>query len=345
FHPDYLVERTINPDWETLAVARQQGVLTALVRPAGSGLGGQAALIHTEGYTFEDLAVQGGIAVAVSLAGGRFGGGDGHQHDDGDADAYVCCSELMSGMVVQDNPRVQGQGEQEAGGRFDGVTRRLRETREYLDKRAKATPDKPEAFDARYEALTKSLSGDLPFMISANTASDIREAVAWAQSEKVRVLLYGCSGAGEMIEWLARKEVPIVLSAVFGMPEADRPTDFFYSLPSRLAKAGVKFALSTNDAHNVRQLRDQAGFAAAFGMDREDAVRAITLWPAEILGVSHRIGAIKPGMEGTLILTDGDLLETKSRVLRAWIAGREVELTNKQTRLFEKYNGRPKPKG
>lgn len=331
FHPDYKVERTINPEWQTLAVARQQGVLTAVVKPGGSGIGGKAALIHTEGFTFEDYCVQGDLAFAVALGGGGpLGGEEESSCDDGD---------LLAGIQGR---RGQGGAGGGAASALERQSTQLTQTRDYIKKRSEATPEKPVPQDLRYEALVKSLDGRVPFMLNVNSASDIKSVVAWAEKEKVRVLLYGCSGAGEIAEWLAEKKVPIVLAGVFGMPDADRPTEYFYNLPAKLKKAGVKYCLSTNDAHNVRQLRDQAGFSAAFGMDREDAVRSITLWTAEMLGVSNRIGAIKPGLEGTVILTDGDILDTKTHVLRAWIDGREISLKNKQTELFEKYKNRPK---
>ncbi len=331
FHPDYRVERALFPEGETLGVAREQGVLTAVVRPTTSnGLAGQAALIHTEGYTWEDMTVQGGLAVVLNAGGGGFSFGE-----------FDCCED--DGLTAGAQGRRRGAQEGESGqSAFQKASEALAKTREYSKARSESNGDGSFAMDHRYEALEAALDGKLPFLVSVNGASDIKSAVAWAEKEKVRVLLYGCSGAGDIADWLAQKKVPIVLSGVFNVPDPDKPTDWFYALPAALRKAGVRFCLSTNDGHNVRQLRDQAGFAAAFGLDREDAVRSMTLWTAEMLGVSDRLGAIKPGLDGTLILTDGDILETRTRVLRAWIAGREVELTNKQTRLYDKYRARPK---
>lgn len=338
FHPDYRVERAINPEWETMGVARQQGVLTVLVKPAGGGISGQAALINTEGYTWEDLAVQGGVALAWSAGGGgpNFGDNDNHDIDYDDADGH---------------DHMAGQGRQGGGGggaglaqSLEGLTEQLANARDYAKKRAEATPDKPVPRDQRQEAMQLVAGGNMPVLINANSANDIKAAVAWAEKEKVRIVLYGCSGAGEIAEWLAEKQVPICLAAVYTNPRADQGWDYFYSLPARLSKAGVKFCLTTNNDKDVRQIRDQAGWAAAFGVDREEAARLVTLRTAEVLGISDRLGAIKPGMDGTVILTDGEIIETKTQVLRAWILGREVELTNRQTRLWDKYRTRPKPK-
>lgn len=349
FHPDYQAQRTINPEWDTLAVARNQGILTVVVKPSGGGIPGQAALINTEGYTWEDLTIQGGVAMMYSVGrgGGRFGDGNealsnlcrcedgiaGHGHDHGYDELD---EELRSGQ------RAQG-GQQTPPPGMDVLTRRISEAKEYAKKRAEATAEKPVARDQQQEAMLLVAEGKVPVMISATTADDIKAAVKWAEDNEVKILLYGCSGAGEIADWLAAKQVPVILSAVYGMPRADQPVDYFYSMPGVLAKAGVKFALSMNENHDTRQLRDQAGWASAYGLSTEDAARSITLWAAQILGVDNRIGAIKPGMEGTIILTDGEITETRTKVLQAWIQGREVSLSTRQTRFYDKYRTRPIP--
>lgn len=345
FHPDYRVERTINPEWETMAVARNQGVLTVVVKPGGGGIPGQAALIHTEGYTWEDMTIQGGLALTYTVGGGggRFGEirfddskccGDfdvaGHDHNAYDDE------EMTSGKEL-------AEIQQGGGSSMDGLSKQLQDARDYAKSRAEATAEKPVAVDQRQEAMLKVVNGELPVLISANGAADIKACVAWAEKENVRIMLYGCSGAGEIAEWLAEKQVPICLAAVFGMPRTDQPVDYFYNLPARLAKAGVKFCLTTNDDKDTRQLRDQAGWAAAYGMNHEDAVRSITYWTAQVMGIEDRLGSIQVGLDGTVILTDGDLLETRTKVLRAWIQGREVDLASRQTRLYDKYKARPIP--
>ncbi|MBI5707259.1 MAG: amidohydrolase family protein [Armatimonadetes bacterium] len=332
FHPDYRVERVINPEWETMGVARQQGVLTVLVKPSGAGFAGQAALINTEGYTWEDLTIQGGVAMAYSSGGGGFNFGDRdccedqEEHDD-----------LMAGQG-----RRGGGGGGNLGTSLETVTGQLKAARDYAKSRVEATADKPVARDEKQEAMLLVADGKMPMLIQANAVADIQAAVAWAEKEKVRIVLYGCSEAGSIAGWLAQKQVPIILNAVYSMPAADQPVDYFYSLPALLSKAGVKFCLTTDNDKDVRQIRDQAGWAAAYGMNPEDAARLITKNAAEVLGIGDRLGSIKPGMDGTLILTDGPIHETKTHVLRAWVEGREVDLSNKQTRLYDKYRGRPK---
>lgn len=358
FHPDYKPERSMNPEWDSLAVARHQGILTAIVKPSGGGMPGQAALIHTEGYTWEDMTIQSGAALMYSLGGGggRFGDGrtdqvrccemteeTGHDHDaheneqEGHLHTEDCDHDLefTSGRV----PLVQGSPE-----RLSTLTDRLKEAKTYREKRAAATPDAPVARDQALDAMLDVVDGKMPVMISVTTGAEIQSAVLWAEANGIKVVLYGCGGAGEIAEWLAAKQVPVILAAVYGQPRADQPLDFFYGLPGRLAKAGVKFGLTTNDNHDVRQLRDQAGWAATYGLGSENAARSITYWTAQILGIDDRLGSIQPGLDGTVILTDGEITETQTKVLRAWIQSREVPLENRQTRFYDKYRNRPMPK-
>jgi imidazolonepropionase-like amidohydrolase len=337
-HPDYRVERTMNPEWETFGVARQQGILTALVRPTGSGAAGQAALVHTDGYTWEDLTIQGGAALAYS------GGGQGF--DFGDDDRCLCESVGLGHDHDGNTSGLEQQQGAQAGGSamLAGLKRAIEEALAYSARVRAATAEKPEPRDQRHEAMLAVASGQLPVMLSANTPDEIKAAVEWAEAEGVRLVLYGCSGAGEIADWLALAKVPICLAAVYRVPGAEQDVDHFYSLPAKLAKAGVRFCLTTNSDKDVRQLRDQAGWAAAYGVDREEAARLVTLRAAEVLGIQDRLGSIQPGRDATLILTDGEIIETKTKVLRAWIQGREVSLENKQTRLYEKYRGRPRPR-
>lgn len=347
FHPDYKPERSMNPEWDSIAVARHQGVLTAIVKPSGGGIPGQAALIHTEGYTWEDMTIQSGAALMYSIGGGggRFGDGrtdqvrcceldltGGHDHDAHEEENHD--AEFMAGLpaVVQGSPA-----------RLNSLSESLKGAKEYREKRAGATPDAPVARDQAMDAMLEVVDGKMPVMISVTTATEIQSAVAWAEENEIKVVLYGCGGAGEIAEWLAAKQVPVILAAVYGQPRADQPLDYFYGLPGRLAAAGVKFGLTTNDNHDVRQLRDQAGWAATYGLGSENAARSITYWTAQILGIDDRLGSIRTGMDGTVILTDGEITETSTNVLRAWIQSREVPLENRQTRFWDKYRFRPLP--
>ncbi len=350
FHPDYRPERAVNPESLLLGAARNQGILTAVTRPNGGGMPGQAALIQTDGYTWEDMTIQGGIGVMLSVGGGggfgfgeeedlcgenHFGNKGLHRHDEDDHENDM-----------------SGQGRRGGGGNAD-PTAALRQASEWLQQArdyqkalqaytAGTGPLTPR--DDRMEALLKVIDRKMSVIAVAHTANDMKAAVEWAEKEGVSIQLLGCTNALEIADWLAQKQVPVIFTATMNLPSSnDAHPHQFYMAPGKLKAAGVKVALSTNSDYDVRQLREHAGFAAAYGMSREDAVRAITLWPAEILGLGKRLGAIKTGYEGTLILTDGDITETRTHVLKAWIRGRETSLETKQTKLYDKYNSKPKP--
>lgn len=338
FHPDYRAIRASNPDSELIGAARNQGILTALTAPSGSFIPGQAALLSLEGYTFEDLAIEGGLAIKIGLGGGRRFGGFVDSCDFAEDAAHEEDDAMRAGQG-----RRRGGGEtQSANATLNRVSSELEKARDYEKARSL---DPTTLRDDRYEALLRAAKGEVPFLIEASSASDMKAAVAWAEKEKVAIQLTGCTEAGDIAEWLAEKQVPILLTATMNLPGAEDPADEFYALAGKLRKAGVKFALASGQSHDVRQLREYAGFSAAHGLDPEDAIRALTLWPAEILGVGKRLGAIAPGYEGTILLTDGPLVETRTQVLRAWIRGRECDLSFRQTRLYEKYKARPVVKG
>ncbi len=309
FNPDLRPERAINPESEIIGVARAGGILTALTRPSGGVIPGQAALLSLDGYTWEDMTIQGGFTMVLEVGGGATAG------------AGVAESRLRQ---------------------LDGF---LAEARAYAKaKEASASGQGPVIlFDRRLDALQKLANGEMPLILAADSGAVIRTVVEWSEKTGVPVTIVGGRDALSVADLLAAKDVPVILTPIFGVPSGpERPHDDVESLPARLIEKGVRIALCANSEHNARQLKDIAGYAVRGGLDREDGVRAITLWPAQILGLGHRLGSIEPGKEGTLLLTDGDLLETRTRILGAWIMGRECNMTNRQTILWDKYRTRPR---
>jgi len=133
-----------------------------------------------------------------------------------------------------------------------------------------------------------------------------------------------------------------VLGPVIALPRReDDPYDAPFTAARYLAQAGVKFAISARASSDVRNLPFEAGYAQAFGLRHDDALKAVTLYPAEILGVADRIGSLEAGKIADLVVTDGDLLEMRTRVKHLFIGGNPVSLETKHTRLYEKYLARP----
>lgn len=195
--------------------------------------------------------------------------------------------------------------------------------------------------DARLESMDKVLRGEQPIIIHADRSNDINRAIAFAVDQKVKLVIFGGYDAPQCRELMKKYDIPVIISAVHRNPgRRDDPYDAAYTLAKRLQDAGIRFCISgyeRSDSWNARNLPYHAATAVAFGLSKEDAIRAITLSPAEILGVEKRVGSLDAGKDATLILCDGDPLEAATQVQSAWIAGKPVDLSNKQTMLYEKY--------
>ena len=197
--------------------------------------------------------------------------------------------------------------------------------------------------DPRLEAMIPVLNGAIPVFIRASREKDIRTAVAWAKKNGLRLVIVGGTEADKAADLLVKENVPVILGEVLALPPRfDSPYDDAYTLPARLAKAGVQFCLSTGAPSDVRRLPYQAGMASAFGLPADEALKAITLYPARILGAGGRLGSLEAGKDADIILTTGNPLEVTSVVKAAYCVGLPVDLGNKQLRLYEKYRARPK---
>ncbi|TWT97305.1 amidohydrolase family protein [Neorhodopirellula pilleata] len=306
----------VNPDSELIPVARAGGVLLAHVAPGGSFLRGQSALIALDGWTIQDMAVRAPAGMCVDWETLTPRGSD-------DADTVKKREERLQQLDDWlDRAERYGIAQEEAAN---------------TESRAIAT-------DVRLESLLPVLSRELPIIAHADALAAIRSAVAYTQARGLRLVIYGGHDAGDCAELLKRYRIPVIIAGTYRLPrQRDDDYDAPYTLPARLESAGVKFAIAGEQpgypggASNARNLPYHAGCAVAYGLDREAAVKAITLSPAEILGVDDRLGSLETGKDATLIIVDGDVLESPSNVQQAFIEGRTVDLGNRHRTLFEKY--------
>ena len=163
-----------------------------------------------------------------------------------------------------------------------------------------------------------------------------------ADEFNLKAILSGAAEASKIVDLLKSKSVPVLLGGVLDLPLAESdPYDANYATAAVLSKNGVKFAFTTNDAAHVRDLPFQAGMAVAFGLPKEEALKAVTLYPAQILGAEKQIGSIAEGKTANILLTDGDPLEKKTKIRHLFIAGKPVELKSKHTELYELFSNRP----
>jgi imidazolonepropionase-like amidohydrolase len=314
-NPNVRAITAVNPDSEIIPVTRSNGVLLALAAPNGGLMSGRSGIIQLDGWTWEDMALKTDVALHIEWPsygpGGRRGRGGG-EPDEGAT------------------PRGERAVEQ--------MHQALEDARAYGAAR-KADPNF--AHDARWESLQDVLAGKLPVIIHADELRQLTAAVAFAEREKLKLIIAGGYDAPQCAALLKKNDVPVIVGGTYRLPRRRGDAyDSAYSLPAALHEAGIKFCISTHGrfgASNVRNLPYHAAVAVGFGLLADEALKAITLYPAQILGVADRVGSLAIGKDATLFVASGDSLDTATQVTAAWVRGRKVDLDDRHKRLYHKY--------
>jgi imidazolonepropionase-like amidohydrolase len=193
--------------------------------------------------------------------------------------------------------------------------------------------------DARYMAMIPALNREIPVVVSANSASQINDAITWAKQENLKLIIRGGDDAIYVAARLKAENIPVILTSTMDAPRRDHEGyDEVYSRAAKLHKAGVKFAISGGSGSlYTDRLPYEAGVAVAFGLPEEEAIKAVTINAAEFMGLSDRLGSIEPGKQATFLITTGTPIDTKSDILQAYIQGREIDMLDIQKHFFEKY--------
>jgi imidazolonepropionase-like amidohydrolase len=326
YNPNLRAYDAIHPESEHIAVTRVNGVTTALSHPSGGVFAGQATMINLDGWTVEEMAVKKSVGLVAhfpNIAGGR-------QFD------------IATFSVRQ---RKYSEAKKEYDEKMKQAGDLLDQARHYMQaKEARATDNSIPSVksDLKLEGLIPVLKGEIPLLAYVNNRIDIKNAVEFAEKQKLKIVIMGGLEAGKVADYLKQKQVPVVYGPLLSLPQAeDDPYDLPYSTPSILSKAGVAFAIASGDTSNSRNLPYDAGNAAGSGLSEEEALKAITLYPAQILGVADKLGSIEKGKVANLVVTNGNLLEIRTEVKNVFISGHPVSLETKHTRLYQKYLNRP----
>ena len=178
---------------------------------------------------------------------------------------------------------------------------------------------------------------------STSKTASIRDAVTFAEEMGVKPIIMGGQEAPVVGAFLKQHNVPVIITAVMRLPSReDDPYDVNFSIPAKLAAAGVRFAISTGDrGSEIRTLPYNAGMAAAHGLSKSDALKAVTLWPAQIFGVGDKMGSLDVGKMANVVVTTGDILEATTDTKYLFIDGRQVPLDSKHTQLNAQFKDRP----
>lgn len=317
--PNVKAQVAVNPESEPIPVTRSNGVLLALVAPRGAGLRGTSALMMLDGWTWEDMTLAAPVAMHMNWPGmvitagqGRFGGEPEEKQKENRARALRVIRDTF------DEARAYWKAKKAAG--------------------RGAGPDE----DARWEAMIPVLEGRMPLVVEADEIQQIQAAVAFADEQKIKLILYGGYDSPRCAELLKRHDVPVIVRILDRLPgRRYEAYDAAFTVPERLRQAGVRFCIANGGGFwNERNLPYEAAKAVAFGLPRDEALKSITLYPARILGVADRVGSLEVGKDATLIVTDGDPLETPTHVEMAFLQGRKVDLQDKQKVLWKKYQER-----
>jgi imidazolonepropionase-like amidohydrolase len=327
FNPNAQAFYGIDPHSAHIGVARVVGITTVVSRPTGGILSGTAALMNLAGDTPPKMAVIAKLALVVELPRSGFGGR-----------GFARAAAVQQGGNLDANRVRQLQ--------MDSLRTMLHDAEAYGKAQAAYAKDKSiprPAHDVVLEALLPALSGQMPVIFPADRANDIRDAVTFAEEMHLKPIILGAQEAPAVAAFLKQHNTPVIVTAVMKLPSReDDPYDINYTIPAKLAAAGVTFAISTGDrGSEIRTLPYNAGMAAAHGLSKTDALKSVTLWPAQIFGVGDKMGSLDVGKMGNVVVTTGDILEAKTDTKFLFIDGRNVPLDTKHTQLNALFKDRP----
>lgn len=294
-----------NPLATAIPVARTGGVTSALATPVGGLVSGTSAWVDLAGQRPADAIVRPVVALHVHLDDGGIGAAGGARS-----------SALGRLRETLDDARLYGRSR----GAYD--RRALREMRvSRLD----------------LERLQDALAGRIPVVVRVSRASDILRVLELAREYRLRLVLAGAEEAWRVADPIAAAGVPVIVEPLTNLPSSFSRLGSRYDNAALLARAGVHVIFEAGGAADLRNLRQEAGNAVAWGMPADAALRALTIEPARVFGMDRDYGALAPGRVANLVLWNGDPFETSTRATRVWIRGREASLRTRQTELFERY--------
>jgi imidazolonepropionase-like amidohydrolase len=303
----------VNPNSVMIPVTRVNGVTTVLTQPKSGLFPGTAALIHLHGYTPKQMyAGFKGVVLNFPTARRR-GWRDRRSDEDREKDLKKALKDLSE---VWEKARLYAR----------------------IDSLHQAGQGEAPAYNPEMARLAEAATGKLPVLVEVNRAQDIEGAIKWVEAEKVNAIFTGVAEGWRVADKLAAANIPVITGPVLSTPNRDSDRyDRPYANAGLMAKAGVKVAIRTNETENVRNLPFHAGFAAAYGLGREAALRAVTLTPAELFGLSDRLGSLEVGKDANLFVADGDPFETKTQIQHLFIQGYKVPLDSRQLRLYNEF--------
>jgi len=313
----------VNPHSSHVNVTRVNGITSVLSMPAGGVVSGQATVINLNGSTQNEMAIIPMFGLVVNFPRiTTFAGFGGNA------------------------PQIEfGEAVKQRDQRLDALRKMFKDAENYGKVQTAYAADKTLPYaprDIKMDAMIPYIRGEKPVIFLAELERDIRAAVKFADEMKVKAIIMGGQEAWKAAELLKQKNVPVIYTNIYSLPVRDDDAyDALFEAPSKMQSAGVKFCISTgNDGAEVRDLPYHAGLASAYGLSKEEALKSVTLYPAQILGIANQFGSIETGKIANIVVTDGDLLDPRTNVKYLFINGRLLPLTSRHTELFDSFKNR-----
>lgn len=337
--PHMHVFDAFHSETQRIPVVRVNGITNAIVAPGTQDtLPGQDIFIQLDGKDRDQMIVVSDVAMPMNFSGaqrrramqGQGGGGGGARFPStrmGLAaqlrQAFIDAQDYEAKMQAPARSSDNNSGNRPAGGR-GGSDHQKR--------------------DLKLEALLPYLHGQKPVVIGAEDGYDVENAMRLAKEFNLKVVLNHVTHSQDILDEIASWKVPVIVGPIYDFPRADERYDAVYSLPAELNKRGVKIAFASYRVEHNRNLPYAAGYAVAFGLPYEEALKAITINPAEIWGVADKLGSLDVGKTANVVIANGDPLDVKTDVKQVFIEGRKISMENRQTRLRDEYGGVPPAK-
>jgi imidazolonepropionase-like amidohydrolase len=300
-----------------IPVTRYNGITNAIVAPSDKDtLPGQDSFVQLYGRNADEMLLDRDVAMPMNFTGAQ------RRNESFRTAKYP---QTRMGMAAQ-------------------MRQAFLDAQEYMrksDDNVAKPADKREHFkrDLKSEALIPYLKGQKPVVLEAETASEFDAAVALAQEFKLKIVLNHLAHAQPVLDQVAALKVPVIVGPIYEQPNEDERYDAVYKLPAELYKRGVKVVFASYDSHQSRNLPYAAGYAVAYGLPYDEALKAITLNPAEVWGVADKLGSLDVGKQANVVIANGDPLDVKTDVKHVFIAGVDVPMVDKQTALRDEYGG------
>lgn len=331
FNPDVVAAEAILPSSEHIKVTRAAGITEVLAVPSSGGfdtggsesvLGGQASAIHLTGWTISEMLINKSVGMVLNWP--------------------EIQTQTFDFSTFSRKRKPYSEANLEYEKQIAELTNWLDRARHYAQAMGHGGPADYER-DLKLEALVPVVRGTQPALVFADEARDIRNAAEFCEEQKLKMILVGGAEAYKVKDLLRSKNIPVILRPTLTEPlEEDDPYDRLLTQPAELASAGVKFAIASFDNSFARRLGQQAANAVAYGLPYDQGLKAVTLYPAQILGLSDQLGTLETGKLANLIVTTGDPLELTTDVRYLFIKGQLTSMDNKQLELYNKYLNRPK---